>query len=228
MARSILALALLLLAAGIARATAVGDTLQQVLAEKGPPKNQIEAGPTRILTYPDVVIKLRDGRVVSVKAAATPASPRTAPVATPTPVRQVPASVQIDTARNRLDEAVARVRAIVNQPVPPLQRPPNKRVWTYMFHEGATRPDFNSVDVRATQETHYDEHDYISWEGHPDLMWVGTDLEFNSMLKYFYEDRTVPKKKLTEAEMVEINRLYRVIGQCEQQLAQLGYSGQVP
>jgi hypothetical protein len=29
-------------------------------------------------------------------------------------------------------------------------------------------------------------------------------------------DRSVPKKKLTQAEMVEINRLYRIIGKCEQ------------
>jgi hypothetical protein len=48
------------------------------------------------------------------------------------------------------------------------------------------------------------------------------------MTKYFYEDRSLPKKKLTEAEMLEINRLYRVIGQCEQQLARLGYKGPVP
>jgi hypothetical protein len=38
------------------------------------------------------------------------------------------------------------------------------------------------------------------------------------MTKYFYTNRTFPKKKLTEAEMVEINRLYRIIGKSEQQL----------
>ena len=41
------------------------------------------------------------------------------------------------------------------------------------------------------------------------------------MTKYFYTDRSVPKKKLTETEMLEINRLYRIIGRCEQQLVQL-------
>jgi hypothetical protein len=46
-------------------------------------------------------------------------------------------------------------------------------------------------------------------------------LEFNAMTKYFYTDRSLPKKKLTEAEMVEINRLYEIIGRCEQQLDEL-------
>ena len=31
----------------------------------------------------------------------------------------------------------------------------------------------------------------------------------------------MPKKKLSQAEMLEINRLYRIIGRCERQLAQL-------
>ena len=31
----------------------------------------------------------------------------------------------------------------------------------------------------------------------------------------------MPKKKLTQAEMVEINRLYRIIGRDEEQLARL-------
>ena len=38
------------------------------------------------------------------------------------------------------------------------------------------------------------------------------------MTKYFYEDRSLPKKRLTEVEMLEINLLYRIIGKCEEQL----------
>jgi hypothetical protein len=48
------------------------------------------------------------------------------------------------------------------------------------------------------------------------------------MTKYFYIDRSLPKKKLTEAEMLEINKLYRVIGACEEQLLELGYNGPAP
>jgi len=53
------------------------------------------------------------------------------------------------------------------------------------------------------------------------VVFISHDLEFNPMTKYFYTDRTVPKKRLTEDEMLEINRLYRIIGKCEQQLDDL-------
>lgn len=53
------------------------------------------------------------------------------------------------------------------------------------------------------------------------MVFLGRELEFNANTRYFYTDRSLPKKKLTEPEMLEINRLYRIIGHCEQQLAQL-------
>ena len=89
------------------------------------------------------------------------------------------------------------------------------------FHEGATKPDFNNVDVRRTRETSYDGKEYVTSDLNPGVVFHGDELEFNSMTKYFYTDRTVPKKKLTEAEMLEINRLYRIIGRCEQELSKL-------
>ena len=50
------------------------------------------------------------------------------------------------------------------------------------------------------------------------VTYPGRYLEFNAMTKYFYTDRTVPKKRLTRAEMEEINRRYRVIVRCESDL----------
>ena len=44
------------------------------------------------------------------------------------------------------------------------------------------------------------------------------------MTKIFYQDRSLPKKRLTEEEMLEINRLYRIIGRCTDQLASMGVS----
>jgi len=90
------------------------------------------------------------------------------------------------------------------------------------FHPGATRPDFANVDIRATQEMPYDKFDYVTSDFTPDVGFPGNQLEFNAMTKYFYTDRTIPKKKLTEDEMLEINRLYRVIGKCDAELSQLG------
>ncbi len=113
-----------------------------------------------------------------------------------------------------VDEAVERVKQIVNQPVRSYPRGTNAPVALYSpgwFHEGAIVPDFRAVDVRRTQQFPYDAHEWVTSDLNPGLMFRGRDLEFNSMTKYFYTDRSVPKKRLTEAEMVEINRLYRTI-----------------
>ncbi len=59
-------LALLALPLG---AVQVGNTLEQVLAEKGKPANRLQAGPTVILTYADQRIKLKNDKVVEIKGA---------------------------------------------------------------------------------------------------------------------------------------------------------------
>ncbi|MDB6066183.1 MAG: hypothetical protein JWR26_2391 [Pedosphaera sp.] len=120
-----------------------------------------------------------------------------------------------------MDDVIARVKAIVNQPVTPLTPAADMEVSTYSpgwFHDGATKPDFANVDVRATQEKTYDQHPYVTSDLNPGVAFRGPDIEFNSMTKYFYTDRSLPKKKLSEAEMLEINRLYRIIASCEQKL----------
>jgi hypothetical protein len=210
-------------------ATSVGDTYQQVIAEKGSPKSQMEAGAMRILNYPDATIKIRDNVVISIKVAAAAQAQEQASPPSPTPARALTPIEQIAELRKEQNAAVARVKAIINQPVPPVERTPGMQLGMFgppWFHPGATVPDFSNVDVRTTQETPYDKWPYVSSELNPGLAWVGTDLEFNSMTKYFYTDRTVPKKKLTEAEMLEINRLYRIIGRCEQQILQMGLPSQ--
>jgi thioredoxin-related protein len=53
-------------------AAKVGDTYDQVLVEKGKPAGQITAGNSRILTYVDVSIRLRDNVVVEIKPIETP------------------------------------------------------------------------------------------------------------------------------------------------------------
>jgi len=121
------------------------------------------------------------------------------------------------------NETVFRIQKIVNQPVRSQLRTSNMAVATYegWFHPGAIKPDFNHVNVRTTQERNYDKHQYVASDFSPNIVYVGSDLEFNSMTKYFYTDRSVPKKKLTESEMVEINRLYRILGRIEKDRAGL-------
>ncbi|HXR46807.1 MAG TPA: hypothetical protein VN784_05145 [Candidatus Limnocylindrales bacterium] len=123
-----------------------------------------------------------------------------------------------------LADAIARVREIVNQPVESLPRKPDMKVATYSpgwFRPGSEKPDFNRVDVRNTQKFPYDRNEYVTSDLNPKVVYVGPELEFNPMTKYFYTNRAVPKKKLNESEMLEINRLYRIIGQDEDRLAGL-------
>jgi hypothetical protein len=115
--------------------------------------------------------------------------------------------------------AEQRVTAIVNQPITHLPRTGPVGLFSPgWFHPDATKPDFNNVDIRATQEFPYERYTHVTSDVTPSEMFIGSELEFNPMTKYFYTDRTLPKKRLSGAEMVEINGLYRTIGQDEQDL----------
>jgi hypothetical protein len=104
---------------------------------------------------------------------------------------------------------------IVNQPITHLPRSGPVGLFSPgWFHPDAIKPDFNNVDIRATQELSYEGH--VTSDLNPSEMFIGSELEFNAMTKYFYTDRTLPKKRLSGTEMVEINGLYRVIGHDEQ------------
>jgi hypothetical protein len=121
-----------------------------------------------------------------------------------------------------MDAAIHQVEKIVNQPVTAYRAAPDTQFSVFKegwFHPGAMKPDFDKVDVRQTQETPYAKYPLVSSDLNPGIVFVGSQLEFNSMTKYFYTNRTLPKKKLTDAEMQEINRLYRIIGRCEHQLS---------
>jgi hypothetical protein len=226
-----LACALFLAAPG-ALAVTVGETYAQVVAEKGAPSSTMEAGTRQIITYPDAVIRLEDGVVTSVRVTAAPAP---AP-AVPTPRASAPAqpkdtgpvSDDVAGARAKLNDALDKVRAIVNQPVESFpmteelkyQTPVYKPGW---FHPGAVVPDFNVIEVEKTQETNYAKNEWVTSDLTPDRVFRGADLEFNAMTKLFYVDRTLPKKKLTMDEMKQIDLLYRKIGIYAAYLQRLGH-----
>jgi hypothetical protein len=223
---------LLFLAAATAWGVGVGDTYKQVLAEKGIPKGSIVAGSLQVLSYPGLTIRLKDGVVLSVKAVADAPPPAAPPPAAPVgaPAPGSPAA-QVNAIAGEINDAVRRVVAIVNQPITHLPRTPDMKVATYSpgwFHPETTRPDFNNVDITKTQALQYSKYEYVSSDLNPTEAFLGSELEFNPMTRYFYTDRTLPKKKLTMDEMLEINRLYRVIGLGEQQLQQLGFKGAMP
>jgi hypothetical protein len=85
------------LSAAAAFGAAVGESYQNVIAEKGKPLGLTEAGPTRILTYPDAIIKLDGDTVVSIRPndkAHTIMITPTAPA--PPPVRRAPVQIPLD------------------------------------------------------------------------------------------------------------------------------------
>jgi hypothetical protein len=124
-----------------------------------------------------------------------------------------------------LETAVARVKEIVNQPVTRLLMGPGDKAALFRpgwFHEGAITPDFDHVDVRASREcAQYARWPYVTPDVTPGTRFIGSELEFNPTTKFFCTDRSQPKKKLTEQEMLEINDLYRSIGRCVKRLKEL-------
>jgi len=130
---------------------------------------------------------------------------------------------QIAALKKEKAEAIFKVQDIVNQPVTHLKRTPDMVVKNFINwgHNNPATPAFDSVDVRATQELMFDGYQYVTSDLNPGEVFIGRELEFNEMTKYFYNTYSIPKKKLTEAEMLEINRLYRIIGSCIRQLDDL-------
>jgi hypothetical protein len=214
-------LVVLVLMATAAMGSAVGDTYQKVIEDNGKPTNEMAVGSMRILNYGNVTIKLRDDVVFSVKGLAISERPPEAP--TMDELHLMPAAQQVAMINEALTRAVNKVTKIVNQPVQGIPLTPALRagVWTDgWFHPGATKPDFNNVDVRKTQSTaEYAKFPYITSNLNPGVAFPGNEVEFNPMTKFFYQDRNFPKKRLSEEEMLEVNRLYRVIGQCAAEMA---------
>jgi len=158
--------------------------------------------------------------IVFAVASGVSAQPSTtqAPAATNSTPEQITAALQL-----QLTNAWHQVEAIVNQPVTAYRYGPTYRVSIYSpgwFHPGAMTPDFNTVDVRKSQQLIYTSP-WVSSDITPAMMFRGSDLEFNAMTKLFYTNRDLPKKKLTEAEMLQINSLYRTIGRCQTAIQQL-------
>ncbi len=104
---------------------------------------------------------------------------------------------QITAVQSRMDEAVARVKDIVNQPVTHQTRTPDMSVATFSpgwFHEGVIKPDFTTVDIRDTQEFPYAKYIYVTSDLNPDEVFIASELEFNAATKYFLLIARFPKE----------------------------------
>ncbi len=219
------------------RATEVGDTYDHVIGERGKPPGRMDGGSVVVLQYPNALIKLRDGIVVSIKAVAeqkpgAPPRPNPSAAASPQPAATKPAlppAARIQQLKAELMRTVEQVKEIVNQPVTPvpLERGMAVAQYPFWFHDGAGTPNFDADDVRASQEVkNYSDPRYMYATSplNPGVAFPLSEMAFNGATKIFYVDRKVPKKKLPETELLEINRLYRIIGRDLHELASLGES----
>lgn len=91
-----------LLTASSALAARVGDTYEQVIAEKGKPSSEVNGGDLRIVNYPDSSIRVKENLVVAIKtreeargtAIHVVPKPTAVPVATPMPASAVNAKAK--------------------------------------------------------------------------------------------------------------------------------------
>jgi hypothetical protein len=224
---------LLFFSASVALGAKIGDTYDSVIAEKGPPKSQVQAGTVRILAFPDVTIKFKDNVVVSINPVAGAQETTSSPPPKDSNRQASQAAGSVDATKAQLKDAIDHVNQIVNQPVPFVPRTRanwNQCAWfgDAWFHPGAITPDFANVDVRTTRETkNYEAYPFASSNFTPDRAFIASEMEFNSMTKFFYQDRSLPKKKLTEDEMLEIKRLYRIIARCSAHLGAMGVTQEI-
>ena len=128
-----------------------------------------------------------------------------------------PGAPEPPATRGDLDAAVARIRAIVNQVPAPVIKPRGAESWTSGFHPGAIQPDFDHVDLLRERQV-LSTQPYMEMQGAPNVFYRGDDCEFNPQTKFFYTNRELPKKKLSDAEYGELTRLYRFVGKCERDL----------
>jgi protein disulfide-isomerase len=93
----------------------IGDTLEQVIAEKGQPTNKLQAGPNTILTYRDGSVKIRDNKVVAIKStkelteANVKGTPPSAPGSSPS-VRPVATAANSEAWQTDYEAALAQAR----------------------------------------------------------------------------------------------------------------------
>ncbi len=229
---SVSAAALVLLAqAGALRGVEVGDSYDQVIAQKGPPSGTIKGGATVVMEYPDATIRVNDGVVVSVKAAARKPAPEAASSAPAPQAAAVPAGDQkalIANLKMEFAKAVRQVVDIVNQPVAQVPPAAGMTVGSFpdgWFPKGASVPNFATADVAKTQDSSmYMGHgyDYAASPLNPGVVFPVGDLAFNAQTKIFYQDMTTPKKKLTDQELRQVNALYRILARDGQILRSLG------
>jgi hypothetical protein len=229
-------LALLLLGAARGLCLSEGETLDQVIAEKGQPASQMAVGTRRILNYPDAVVKLDGDVVVSYRAVDRP---------TPTPAPSIPRQMHrplngaqppdagpmptsVSEARRKLETALASAREIINQPVQGTPVTPQMLLKAEQHLDGwdylpAQTPNFIEAHIEDTQWVDSAGTEWVTCNLTPGLAFPLKNLETNAQTRFFYTDLTLPKKRLTAEEMAQLDVIYHQIGMYAAYLQRAGH-----
>lgn len=135
-------------------------------------------------------------------------------------------------AQAEIDSATAKIKQIANQPVAPVERANLTGYWVNRgskwipgwaqqiidLMKGPPEVNFATADVRISQRSWAQETTenpdnpvfFVGLKTEP-LFYRAEKVGFNLDLLRFYEDLALPKKQLTEDELIEINRLFRII-----------------
>lgn len=106
---------------------------------------------------------------------------------------------EIAAIKAQKNDAIFKVQDIVNQPVTHLKRTPEMADVAYYqdgwFHPGAVTPDFDHVDVRASQQLVYQGHQYVTSDANPGEVFLGSELEFNAHDQVFLHRSLASQKE---------------------------------
>ena len=108
---------------------------------------------------------------------------------------------------------LAALRALINTPVQPVPKGEG-RFGSVDFHLNPSLPPLDYANVTKAQllaERKVYPYAFLQPTRHPQLWYRGDDIEFNLLLKPYYQDQTLPTKRLSDADYDRIVALSREI-----------------
>ena len=142
----------------------------------------------------------------------------TLPQATPERIAAGLRTKAARTARAEFDRTTRQVQAIVNQTPPVVPKTAGAESYHYGYHPGAEKPDYDAADSLQSKRELW-KGEFVNMDDAPGVFYRSSECEFNPQTKFFYLNRSLPKKKLSDAEYHELTRLYHLLGQQEKTVA---------
>ncbi len=110
--------------------------------------------------------------------------------------------------------SLAALRRLINGSLQPVA-PGEGRIFEIDFHPNPSLPPLDYPNVTKAQliakQQLYTSVAFVRAKRHPELLYRGADVEFNLLLKPYYQDQTLPTKRLSEADYEQMITLCRQI-----------------